>query len=78
MDTPKSEINVDQMLEDFEERNRSPHRSEHSSPKRYQFSTKVQKDIKNALKIGQNGRINFKNRRVNHNAGDYIGGVEVS
>lgn len=61
--TPMSEINVDAILEEYEERYNNPHRSD--SPKRFHLSAAVKKDIKNALMVGQNGKIHFKNKRAN-------------
>lgn len=59
--TPMSEINVDHLLEQWEERHNPQHGRD--SPKRFTISPEVKQDIMNTLAVGDNGKIYFKKKR---------------
>jgi hypothetical protein len=60
----QSEIDVDEMLEEIEEKNRSPRKSpKKAEVRQFEVTKKVRREIRNALTIGQNGQIKFKNKR---------------
>jgi len=59
--TPMSEINVDHLLEQLEERHNP--RDGRDSPKRFTISPEVKQDIKNTLAVGDNGKIYFKKKK---------------
>ena len=59
--TPMSEINVDHLLEQWEERHNPRHVND--SPKRFTISSEVKQDIKNTLAVGENGKVYFKKKK---------------
>lgn len=59
--TPMSEINVDHLLEQWEERHNP--RQHKDSPKRFTISPAVKQDIKNTLAVNDNGKIYFKKKK---------------